>query len=245
MARPKILVTLDTGEDLRKGVPFPSVHMKAAYARAIETAGGTPLLAAPTAERAVIDALADLMDGLVITGGAFDIDPTKYGRTQIASRIDTPKPLRTEFEWRLCEIALARRLPVFGVCGGMQLLNVVLGGTLIQDISSQIENALEHEQETSPAIPHHPAQVLPGTAFARAIGATRIEVNSTHHQAVDRLGEGLVVLAKSEDGVIEAIGHADDLEVSGVEWHPELLDDSVSRTLYGELIANAARPRRR
>lgn len=245
MARPKILVTLDTGEDLRKGVPFASVHMKAAYARAIEDAGGTPILAAPTALSEVIDELAALMDGLVITGGAFDIDPAKYGRGRTAARIDTPKPLRTDFEWRLAEHALDRGLPIFGVCGGMQLLNVVLGGTLIQDIGTEIEGALEHEQPTSPALPHHRAQVTPNTAFARAVGSTSIEVNSTHHQAVGALGRELAVLAKSEDGVIEAIGRTADLSITGVQWHPELLDDHVSRVLYGALIEHASSARSR
>lgn len=244
MARPNILVTLDTGEDLRKGVPFASVHMKAAYARAIEKAGGTPILAAPTTVPEVIDALASLMDGLVITGGAFDIDPAKYGQGRTA-RIDLLKPLRTEFEWRLAEHALASGLPIFGVCGGMQLLNVVLGGTLIQDIGSEIEGALEHEQPTSPALPHHRATVTPNTAFARAVDAPSIEVNSTHHQAVGALGRELAVLAKSDDGVIEAIGRPTDLSITGVQWHPELLDDRVSQALYGAFIAHASSARQK
>jgi putative glutamine amidotransferase len=245
MARPKILVTLDTGEDLRKGVPFPSVHMKAAYARAIEDAGGTPILAAPTRDAAIIAELLDLLDGLVITGGAFDIDPTKYGAAQTSARIDTPKPLRTDFEQQLCEGALARNVPVLGICGGMQLLNVVLGGTLVQDITTEVPNALEHEQPTSPAEPFHAVNVVEGTAFHRAIQKTRIEVNTTHHQAVKTLGRGLAVLGTSPDGVIEVIGRTADLSITGVQWHPELLDDAVSRVLYGALVEHAKEPRRR
>jgi putative glutamine amidotransferase len=236
MPRPKILVTLDTGEELRRGVPFPSVHMKTSYARAIEAAGGTPILAAPTEDRAVAEDLAELMDALVITGGAFDIDPAKYGGSAGGTRLDAPKPLRTEFEWRLCERALAAGVPILGICGGMQLLNVVLGGSLILDIKSAVEGALEHEQPTSPATPDHAVNLVVGTAFARAIGSATIDVNSTHHQAVDRLGRGLSVLGRSPDGVIEAIGYADDLAITGVQWHPELLDDGVSRVLYRALV---------
>lgn len=246
MPRPKIVVTLDLGEDLRKGVPFPSVHMKAAYARAIEQAGGTPILASPTREPEVIADLLELMDGLVITGGAFDIDPSRYGETQTAARIDTPKPLRTDFEQQLCEGALAAKKPILGICGGMQLLNVVLGGTLVQDIGTEIANALEHEQPTSPAGPAHAVNVVEGTAFFRAIGGQKqIEVNTTHHQAVKKLGRDLVVLGTSPDGVIEAIGYKDDLSITGAQWHPELLDDLASRALYGALVEHAARTRSR
>jgi putative glutamine amidotransferase len=244
MTRPRILVTLDTGEELRRGVPFPTVSMKAAYARSIELAGGTPICAAPTGESNVTDDLASLMDGLVVTGGAFDIDPASYGRAARSDvRLDARKPLRTAFEWRLVEIALERKIPIFGVCGGMQLLNVVLGGTLHQDIGAEIANALEHEQPTSPATPHHAIKLTGGSALARAFGRESAAVNSTHHQAVERLGEGLVALARSEDGVIEALGRPDDLSLVGVQWHPELLDDELSRCLYRALIEAAARRR--
>lgn len=239
MARAKILVTLDTGEELRRGVPFASVHMKAAYARLIERAGGTPILAAPTEDARVIDDLIAIMSGLVITGGAFDIDPSAYGRARTTTRLDTPKPIRTVFESRLLEAALDRGVPVLGVCGGMQLLNVVLGGTLIQDIATEVAGALDHEQPTSPAIPHHIVNLAPDTALSRALGTGVIEVNSTHHQAVERLGRDLVPLGHSPDGIVEAIGWKDDLSVLGVQWHPELLDDAAGQRIYAALVGCA------
>jgi putative glutamine amidotransferase len=238
--RPRILVTLDTGEELRRGVPLPSVHMKAAYARAIESAGGTPILAAPTADEAVIDDLVWMMDGLVLTGGAFDIAPELYGRAERENvRLDSPKPLRTSFESAVLRRAFDRGVPILGVCGGMQLLNVVLGGTLFQDIATDVPGALEHEQPTSPLATHHAVAFVHGTALHRTVRVDTALVNSTHHQAIASLGGGLVPLATSEDGIIEAIGHANDLSVAGVQWHPELLDDAISQRIYAAVVDRA------
>jgi putative glutamine amidotransferase len=234
--RPKIVVTLDEGQTLRRGVPFPTVEMKAAYARSIIRAGGIPLMVAPTDEVEVIAGIVELLDGLVITGGAFDISPEIYGKSAGDLRVDAPKPLRTSFELALFRGALARSRPIFGVCGGMQLMNVALGGTLLLDIKSEIEDALEHEQPTSPATPAHSAEVLRATSLAELVGARAIEVNTTHHQAIDRVADPLVVSALSADGVIEAVDHRQRPEVFGVQWHPELLDDEVSRALYAFLV---------
>lgn len=245
MTRPRILITLDTGVEDRRGVPFPSFHMKAAYAASVERAGGTPVLAAPTLNQAVIRELLGVSDGVVITGGAFDIDPSWYGRAPASVRLDAPKTLRTSFEWALLDVALASAIPVLGVCGGMQLLNVALGGTLIQDITSEVPGALEHEQPTSPALAHHPVRISPGTAFHVALGADVLQVNSTHHQAVMELGSGLAVLARSFDGVVEAVGRANDLALFGVQWHPELMDDEPSRALYRAFVEEADLCRRR
>lgn len=238
--RPRILVTLDLGESLRKGVPFANVNLKLAYVRAVEKAGGTPLLVAPTDERAVIDGLIGLMDGLVITGGAFDIDPARYGQS-VRGRIDQPLPLRTDFEWALTEAAMADGKPVLGICGGMQLLNVITGGTLIQDVGAEVPGALPHEQASSPALPDHPVQLSPGCPLAQWVGATELSVNTTHHQAVDRLGQGFEVWGRAPDGVVEAIGHRDHPLWVGVQWHPELLADRASDALYGHLVTSASR----
>ncbi len=239
--KPLILVTLDLGEVERRGVPFPTAYAKLAYARAVEAAGGLPLFVAPTREPGLAQQLCVRLDGLIVTGGAFDIEPERYGKKSDGqARVDAPKPLRTELEWALIEGALARDRPVLGICGGMQLLNVVLGGTLILDIQTANPAALDHEQPTSPALPAHRVQLLPGTRLAAAVGRPEIEVNTTHHQAVDQLGKGLVVAGTSPDGVIEAIEHRDRAGVLGVQWHPELLGDSASAAIYS-LFVRAAR----
>ncbi|MCK6549002.1 gamma-glutamyl-gamma-aminobutyrate hydrolase family protein [Myxococcota bacterium] len=240
MKRPRILVTLDTGEHVRRGVALPTFVLKAAYVAAVERAGGTPVLAAPTDDAETVEDLASLMDGLVVTGGAFDIDPALYGRAPSGVRVDAPKPGRTRFEWTLVERALTRRVPVLGICGGMQLLDVVLGGTLRLDIAAEVPGALEHEQPTSPAEPWHTVELAAGSALARALGRTTIRVNSTHHQAVLGLGRGLAALGSSDDGVVEVIG-GDDLSLVGVQWHPELLADDVSDVLYRGLVDAARR----
>ncbi|MEQ9503646.1 MAG: gamma-glutamyl-gamma-aminobutyrate hydrolase family protein [Deltaproteobacteria bacterium] len=237
--KPRIVVTLDTGEAVRRGVPFPTVHTKAAYVAAVERAGGLPILVAPTADDEVADALFALADGLVVTGGDFDIPPEQFGAAPASgTRVDPPKPLRTRFEWRLTEAALARGVPVLGICGGMQLLNVVLGGTLHLHIPDVIEGALQHEQPTSPAEPAHPVVLEPGGMLQRLAGRAEIAVNTTHHQAVAELGRGLVVEGRAPDGVVEAVAATERFAV-GVQWHPELLGDDVSEALYGALIHQA------
>lgn len=242
MRRPYILVTLDEGVSERRGVSFPRVEAKAAYAWAVERAGGVPLWVAAGQARDDVDALLAIADGVVVTGGAFDIPPELYGADAGDQRLDTPKPARTRFEYALLQGAIARALPVLGVCGGMQLLNVVLGGSLVVDIRTRDPSALEHEQPTSPADGWHPIVPVPGTLLAARVGPGPHAVNSTHHQACDRLGDGLVVSARAPDGVVEAIERGP--RITGVQWHPELQDDAVSRALYGALIEEAARAQR-
>jgi len=240
VTRPRILITVDTGTAHRRGVPFPEYRLKQAYAAAVERAGGLPLLVAPTVHPEVLQGYVDLMQGLVVTGGYFDISPALYGAEDSAERIDPKKPERTQFEWALVQAALKRRRPLLGICGGMQLLNVVLGGTLLQDIQEALPEALDHEQASSPAEPGHPVHVVAGSPFeALCGGRSEIEVNSTHHQAVQNLGRGLLPWGHAPDGVIEAFGMADQPAVCGVQWHPELLADSVSNALYEQLVRAA------
>jgi len=241
LSRPRILVTLDTGTAERRGVPFPNVNVKQAYIDAVERAGGLPLLVAPSDDPARVEALVDLAHGLVVTGGAFDIPPSHYGAAQTATRVDAHKPARTRFEAALTEACVASGLPVFGVCGGMQLLNVVLGGTLVQDIREEVPGGLEHEQPSSPAEADHAVALVSGCPLAAWVGATEIRVNSTHHQAVAQLGAGLEAWGRAPDGVIEAIGLAHRPDVVGVQWHPELLADPVSDALYEHLVEAARR----
>lgn len=238
MSRPRILITLDTGVVHRRGVPFADVHVKQAYIDAVERAGGTPILVAPTDNPEIIESHLEISEGLVITGGHFDIGPELYGARETVKRVDEKKPVRTGFEWALLEGGLKRGLPIVGICGGMQLLNVVLGGTLIQDIAQTHPEALDHEQATSPAVPAHTVHIDPQCPWYA--GTAPIEVNTTHHQAVGRLGRGLAAWGRSPDGIIEAIGLTDRPEVCGVQWHPELLADAVSDRLYLGLVQAAA-----
>jgi putative glutamine amidotransferase len=174
--------------------------------------------------------LAELSDwvlrschGLVITGGAFDIHPSHYGQS-VGARIDRVDEGRTGLELGLATVAMNQGLPVLGICGGMQALAVAAGGSLIQDIATQIPGAIEHEQPTDPAEPWH-SVILEVGILSRLVGAREIQVNSTHHQAVDQPGS-LQITGRAPDGVVEVIEDSRHPFCLGLQWHPELLDDA-------------------
>lgn len=221
---PVVLVTMDRGP----GAMGDEARIGVAYADAVLAAGGRPLLV-PPGETQVDDLLA-AADAIVITGGAFDIHPRHYGAA-VSARLDRVEEERTVLELRLARAALAHDLPVLGVCGGMQVLAVAAGGTLIQDLPA----AWGHEQAGDPALASH--EVRCEGRLATWLGAA-VAVNSTHHQAVDRPGDGFVVAGQSPDGVIEAIVHEERRFSVGVQWHPELLGDG---RLYARLVEAARR----
>jgi putative glutamine amidotransferase len=197
--------------------------IKKAYFDAVIASGGAPLLIPAYAEAARTDHYLSMIDGLIITGGHFDVDPSLYGE-KAEFRIDEIKPERTLMEIRLIKKAVRMGMPALGVCGGMQAINVAFGGSLYQDIPSQIPHALRHEQSPIPSHEAtHEVAVTPGGVFAQAAGARRIMVNSTHHQGVKTLGKRLEPCAVSADGLVEAIEGTFKSFLVGVQWHPELL----------------------
>ena len=235
-SRPRIGVTLDRDDAHRR------YELKRGYVDAVIAAGGLPLLLPHDAETA--GAYLALLDGLVVTGGAFDVPPELYGEA-LRPACGPTKPERTAFEKDLLEAALAARMPVLGVCGGMQLLDVVRGGTLYQDLRADagIEG---HEQPPPKDVPSHRVEVAPDTQLAALVGAGPLEVNSTHHQAVRDPGAGVLVSARAPDGVIEALELPDLPFAVGVQWHPEAVARHVPRhaALYRGLV-EAARGWRR
>lgn len=237
--RPLIGVTPDEGWTLEGPgrPPLPRYELKQAYARAVAEAGGLPLVLPYADDEAAIEQYVRTIDALVVTGGAFDIGPEEYGE-QARTGMGPVKPGRTRFERRILELALERGLPVLGVCGGMQLLNVVRGGSLYQDIRREWPGALDHEQPFDPREPAHTVLSEPGSLLERLCGP-RLEVNTTHHQSVARVGRGLVVSGRSEDDVVEAIEGTGDAFVLGVQWHPELLAGPEQLALYRALVEAA------
>lgn len=234
--RPRIGLTLDADEARGR------YELGRGYVDAVLAAGGLPILLPH--ERAAAGAYLALLDGLVVTGGAFDLPPELYGEVRREGCRIT-KPERTAFEKDLLEAALAARLPVLGVCGGMQLLNVVRGGSLYQDLAVDC-GATGHEQPPPKDAPSHEVTVQPGTALAQLVGPGPLLVNSTHHQAVRDAGAGVLVSARAPDGVIEAI-ELPDLEFAvGVQWHPEAVGrhDPRHGAIYRGLV-DAARSARR
>jgi putative glutamine amidotransferase len=243
--RPSIAITPDVTTPT-PDAPFPKYELKAAYADAVFRAGGLPFVLPFTDDRGLIDQYLDRVSGLVITGGAFDIPPEMYGE-QPKDGLGVLKPGRTNFELTVLRAALSRKLPVLGICGGMQLLNVAYGGTLIQDIGTEIANAKPHEQKHDRAQPQHPIDVIDASLLAECVGGKgQLMVNSTHHQAVKGVGAGLIASAHSPDGVVEAIEiQAKDHFVLGVQWHPELMVDTVPPNLgIYKAFVHRARDRR-
>jgi len=242
--RPSIGVTPDV-EEAPRGEAHARYVLKSPYAEAVFRAGGLPLVLPVTTDPTLIDALLDRISGLVVTGGAFDVPPEAYGEAP-REGLGTLKPGRTQFETLLLQGALRRNLPILGVCGGMQLLNVVSGGTLVQDIQRELPDARNHEQANDRTQPSHPVEVQEGTLLAELLGKGQLMVNSTHHQSVGKLGEGLMVCAEAPDGVVEAIESNRGMFALGVQWHPELLLQSMPLQLgvYRGLVQRARDVRR-
>jgi putative glutamine amidotransferase len=238
--RPVIGITPDIGQtSARPGRPATvQYELKQAYADAVLAAGGLPVVLLYSEDNLAPQEALDLCDGLVITGGAFDIPAELYG-AEAGARMGPLKRGRTAFEQRILRAALAGDVPVLGVCGGMQLLAVELGGTLFQDIRDEVPGALEHEQRNDPREPGHQARIVAGSQLASIVGKSEIEVNSTHHQAVKDPGRARVC-ALAADQVVEAIELPGQFAL-GVQWHPELLAGSEHIALYRALVERARR----
>jgi len=218
MAQPVIGLTLDHEPPGGYSKTHPWYALRENYCEAVAEAGGLSVLLPHEPERAG-DYLA-LLDGLIVTGGAFDVDPALFGATTKHETVSL-KARRTAFELAICQSALAKNLPVLGICGGEQLLNVALGGTLVQHIPDEIKNALAHEQPNPRTEPGHAVAIAPGTLLHRVTRMAEMQVNSAHHQAVKETAPGLVVDAVASDGVIEGIEDPKRRFVLGVQWHPE------------------------
>ena len=200
----------------------PTIFLPRRYSLAVEMSGGIPLLLPFTRSRALMRQYIGRLDGLVISGGAFDIHPSYYNEKPI-KKIGTIKEERTEFELEMTQLALKQDLPLLGICGGAQVINVALGGTLYQDIAAQAPHANQHEQGAKKEIGGHKVIIARGTRLEKILRRRSLEVNTTHHQAVKEIGTGLVVNATAEDGLIEGIESSRHSFVLGVQWHPEVL----------------------
>lgn len=232
MDAPVIGITLDS-EDPGGYSKFPWYAVRENYCSAASDAGGLPVVLPH--EVGLIGNYLDLIDGLIVTGGDFDVDPALYGANDRHASVSL-KEGRTDFELALTRGALERDMPVFGICGGQQLLHVVLGGRLIQHIPDAIDGALAHEQPNPRDEPSHPVAIEAGTRLAAIVGADTVVVNSAHHQAAADAPDGVVVNARAPDGVIEGIEAPAKRFCLGVQWHPEFLISAADRKIFQAFI---------
>ena len=193
------------------------------YVEAVLRGGGTPVLFPVTAKQNRISSLLDQVDGLLLTGGV-DVDPAEYGELKSAS-CGNCSACRDAMEFPLCREALNRRMPIFAICRGMQLLSCVLGGNLYQDLQEQFGTDLQHTRQDTPRDPVHEVRIHSGTLLSAIIGTFPLRVNSRHHQGIKEPGKGLLINAEAPDGLIEGIEMPDLPFVLGVQWHPESLSD--------------------
>ena len=237
MTPPLIGITLDI-EKFGGYSKFPWYALRENYPAAVSRAGGLPIMLPHDVDQ--FAPYLDLISGLLVTGGAFDIDPALFGSKSQHPSVTT-KSNRTKFEWAITEAALDRDIPVLGICGGQQLLNVILGGTLIQHIPDEVPEALPHEQPNPRDEPGHDITICKDTLLQRITGMDRMSVNSAHHQAVKSVGNDVVINAYAEDGVIEGIEAKNYRFCIGIQWHPEFLIDPGDSRIFKTFVSEAGK----
>jgi putative glutamine amidotransferase len=193
---------------------------------ALERAGLIPLIVPPLSSAEAASSVLDSVAGLVLTGGE-DVDPARYGEKR-HEKVVSVNAARDATEAALVEEARARGTPVLAICRGIQILNVALGGSLVQDIPTQCESTIDHDEEGARTSRSHEISIEPGSLIAKAVGTEHCSVNSFHHQSVKRVADGMRVTARSPDGIIEGIESTDeDWWAMGVQWHPEEMTESA------------------
>tara|TARA_Y100000741_G_scaffold126075_2_gene95051 strand:- start:1826 stop:2536 length:711 start_codon:yes stop_codon:yes gene_type:complete len=234
MKKPIIGITLDYE---KKGgySKFPWYAIRYNYLHIIEKYGGIPFPLFHSNKN--IDDLFNFVDGLIITGGNFDIDPKFFGNKISGAR--KIKNQRTIFEMNICKKFLDSSKPILGICGGEQLLNVVCGGSLILDIKQNPSFPINHEQPNPRNQTSHNVEIVNNTLLKKIINKKIIKVNSAHHQAVNKIGENLIVNSYAPDGIIESIEHKFHKWCLGVQWHPEFLITNEDKKLIKHFLNSA------
>ena len=215
--------------------------MKGTCTRAIENAGGIPVILAATTDSVMISEMLDMVDGLLMSGGV-DVHPKYYGDT-ISAYCGEIDEERDVYEFLLLKEATRRKMPVFGVCRGIQIINVFMGGTLYQDLPTEKPSDINHSQTGNTLLLAHDVEILPDTELFEIVGKKRLSVNSRHHQAVKDVGPGMRVTAWSPDGIVEGLEFPP-LQLLAVQWHPEdfaAKGDPDFLPFFTDLVARARR----
>ena len=242
MKKPIIGVTPDFNAGNRKdmGGKEPTYFLRARYMKAIEDAGGIPVVLPLLSDGAALRQMVAHVHGLLVTGSGSDLAPEFYGERQ-RHKFARMSCERATMELGIAKVAYRADVPMLGICGGMQSLNVALGGTLYQDIAAQLKTPIDHLPAYSATKMTHTVQITSGSLLHRIIRKARVEVNSSHHQSVKKVAPNLLQTAVAPDGVIEAIEAPDRSFCLGVQWHPEFLydRDPIQRRLFSSLIRAA------
>ncbi|MEC9005673.1 MAG: gamma-glutamyl-gamma-aminobutyrate hydrolase family protein [Nitrospirota bacterium] len=240
--KPIIGVTPDfnPGDRQDMGGKEPTYFLRARYTQAIEDAGGIPFILPLMPDVGAWRRIISQVDGLLITGSGADLAPENYGQKQ-RYKFKCMSTERTTLELGVSKVAHKADVPMLGICGGMQSIAVALGGTLFQDINSQIKNSIPHQPICSATKMTHSIQIEARSLLRRIAGKATIQVNSSHHQSVKNVPSCLRTTAVAPDGIIEAIEAPDKHFLLGVQWHPEFLYErhSIQKKLFRALIKAA------
>lgn len=233
--RPLIGVTFDA-EEPGGYAKFPWYALRQNYCSSIVDAGGIPIPLIH--DLSLIESYLSLIDGLVVTGGDHDVTPALYGAHTSHPAVKL-KPKRTQFEMAIVQSALKKNLPILGICGGHQLINVALGGTLIQHIPEEIPSGLNHEQPNPRSEPWHNIKIFKDTLLHKIIKTEELSVNSGHHQAIKEPGKGVVINAIAPDDIIEGFEVPAYRFCFGLQWHPEFIVTPQDAAIFKAFIAAA------
>lgn len=221
--------------------PTERFYLARQYSEAVEAAGGAPLHISLIPNAGYVAAVVEGLEGVLLPGSDSDVDPLRYGQ-QPHPALGSVHTIKDETDLLIIDAAERKQIPLFAICFGMQVLNVSRGGTLIQDIRSQLPEAIKHEQGAPRDRPSHSVRVETGSKLNGILKSESLLVNSHHHQAIETLGADLLPTAWSTDGVIEAFEDPrPDRFVIAVQWHPELgwRNDPFSQRLFESFVAHA------
>jgi putative glutamine amidotransferase len=209
------------------------------YSQAIRSCGGVPVLIPVAQNQETFQTMLERLDGLLLSGGP-DINPKSYGEQPLEGLGEIDEDL-DQMELQIAKLAFQRDLSIFAICRGIQILNVSLGGTLYQDIASQVEKSINHTQKADKGVNTHSIRVQEKTLLHQILKRKTIWVNGKHHQAIKEVAPGLIVTALAKDGVIEAVEHPSKGFVIGVQWHPEgtWRNDPYSKKLFNAFVRAA------
>ena len=216
------------------------------YSEAVEAAGGLPTHISLIPKEGYIDSVVAQLDGILLPGSDSDVDPLRYGQ-QPHPQLGPVQTIKDETDLLVIAAAERRGIPIFAICFGMQVLNVSRGGTLIQDINSQVPDAIKHEQGAPRDRPSHRISLKEKTRLSNMGGVVDALVNSHHHQAIESVGANLVATAWATDGVVEALEDPrPDRFIVGVQWHPEIgwQNDLFSQRQFRAFVNEAANARK-